>query len=129
MLTKIVVLSTIIFTGLMQPSSVHYVNDNPVTPIVESFIAEVSAYTNSPDETDSDNMITASGEIARGNIVACPSRYKFGTKIKIKDKVFICEDRMNVRYRDGNFFDILVETKNEAYNWGRQKIVVSVLSA
>lgn len=129
MVIKIVVLTTTLITGLLQPSSVYYVkNETPIIEVRETFIAEVSAYTNAVDETDSDNNITASGKIAEGNIVACPTRYKFGTKIKVNDKVYVCEDRMNARYRDGNYFDILVETKKEAFEWGRRNVEIVVLN-
>lgn len=129
MVIKIVVLTTALWSGLMQPSVLHYVAPSVEVQKIEPaeiILAEVSAYTNSPDETDADNMITASGKVAEGNIVACPSRFNFGTKVEINGKIYVCEDRMNARYRDGDYFDILVETKEEAYNWGRRTVEVSI---
>ena len=129
MVIKVVAMTTMLVTGLMQPSSVYYVkNETPIIEVRETFVAEVSAYTNAVDETDSDNNITASGKIAEGNIVACPIRFKFGTTVEINGKIFVCEDRMNSRYRHGDYFDILVETKTEAFEWGRRNVEVKVLN-
>ena len=94
---------------------------------IEVFFASVSAYTASPDETDLDHGTTASGKKAEGNIIACPSRYEFGTIVEIKGNEYICEDRMNKRYRSGNYFDILMETKKEAFKWGRRTVEVTVI--
>ena len=88
--------------------------------------AEVSAYTLSPDETDSSPNITASGKLATLGMVACPEMLSFGTKVEIGGKEYICEDRMNIRYRNTWNFDILMETKEQALKFGRQKLVIKV---
>lgn len=120
MVKSVAILATALVLGFNQPSEL-------VVPTpVEIMTAEVSAYTASPDETDNDHNTTASGKVAEGNMIACPSRYEFGTVIEIKGRQYICEDRMNRRYRKGNYFDILMDSKKEAYQWGRKIVEVKV---
>jgi len=93
----------------------------------EKINAEVSAYTASIEETDSTPTITASGTTTTKNrTIACPSRYEFGTKVRVKGKQYICEDRMNKRYRHGNYFDIFLEEKEDAFEFGRQQLTVYI---
>lgn len=93
---------------------------------VEVFIAEVTAYTSSEEETDDTPLLTASGELVGPGTIACPSRFAFGTLVRIEKRLYTCRDRMNARYRSTNHFDIWVETKQEAYAWGRRKVQVSI---
>lgn len=110
-------------------------------------IGEVSAYTSSPDETSGDPCISASGDnicelfydyISVGlEIMACPEKYEFSTRVSFVggtidgmfgnwayERHFICLDRMNKRYRDGNYFDIYFGMdKQGALDWGRRKNV------
>jgi 3D (Asp-Asp-Asp) domain-containing protein len=95
-------------------------------PSYEVVLAEVSAYTSSPDETWGDPFETASGERVRDGVIACPERYEFGTVVEIEGKEFECLDRMNKRYRDGNYFDIWMTEKELAYEWGRKKVEVKI---
>lgn len=92
-----------------------------------AYDAEVSAYTASVDETDSRPWEMASGRTVYIGAVACPARIPFGAKVLIGDETYTCEDRMNGRYRDSNHFDILVETKAEAFKFGRQHLSVIVI--
>ncbi len=88
--------------------------------------AEVTTYTSSPDETDDTPDITASGTKTRHGTLACPSRLAFGRKVEILGKKYTCEDRMNARYRDKEIYDIWVETKAEAYKFGKQKLIIKI---
>lgn len=90
-------------------------------------IAEVTAYTSRPEETDDTPEITASGETVYDGGIACPTRFKFGTKIEIAGKVYTCNDRMNRRYAHTNHFDIWYPDKSSALRFGRQKLTVLVL--
>ena len=94
---------------------------------VEKVLAIVTAYTSSVDETDSRPWETASGSIAGYGSVACPDRLAFGTRVVIDGKEYTCDDRMNIRYRDGDHFDIWKETKAKAFIWGRQVMEVEIL--
>ena len=97
-----------------------------VEPFKNEIVATVTGYTSSVDETDDTPFLTASGETTRHGIVACPSRFEFGTVIEIEGTRYECKDRMNKRYRDQNRFDIWFETKTEARNWGVKEVVVAV---
>jgi len=94
----------------------------------ETVVATITAYTSSVDETDDTPFITASGVSTGRGVIACPEKYKFGTKVEINDTLYTCEDRMNPRYRGQERFDIWVVTKNEAYKWGVRTLKVRVLA-
>ncbi|MGC9968483.1 MAG: hypothetical protein ABSC29_02005 [Minisyncoccia bacterium] len=84
-----------------------------------SLYLRVTAYSSSPDETDSTPSITANGMHVRDGIVAS-NFFPFGTKIKIPslfgNKVFTVEDRMNRRMKD--VVDIWMPTKAAALKFG-----------
>jgi len=123
------------------PEKVHHVQRITPTPLPpvetlavvskilphEKMIAEVSAYTSSADETDSTPNINAMGTKPGPGSIACPTRYAFGTKVIIGTDEFTCDDRMNPRYAGGDYFDIWVETKTEAMQWGRRTVKVTML--
>ena len=91
-----------------------------------SFIGNISWYTASADECGGkDDGITASGTVAcAGRTVAC-DHLPFGTRIRINGKEYIVEDRFGGGYTDR--VDIFCETKDEAFENGRQRLVVEVL--
>lgn len=93
---------------------------------LKKLLAEVTAYTSSPEETDDTPTITASGTTTRPGTAACPAFLEFGSRVKIGGEMYICEDRMAERYRHGHFFDIWMPEKAEAYEFGRQELVVLV---
>lgn len=99
----------------------------PVAPAKVVVLANVSAYTSSTDETDEDPGTTASGTTPERGTIACPSKYDFGTRVIIRGKTYICEDRMNSRYRKTEHFDIWVASKSEAYRWGRQTLKIEIM--
>lgn len=94
----------------------------------ETIIAEVTGYLLVEWETDDDPCIIASGlnacEVEK-NIVACPRKYPFGTKVLINGVIYTCEDRTNLKY-DGAF-DILFKTEEEMNNWGKRILPVTIL--
>lgn len=98
-----------------------------VEPPHEFLIAEISAYTSSVDETDESPHENASGGRPSHGSVACPSRFDFGTEIMINGETYTCDDRMNPRYTEGDYFDIWMETKAEAIHFGRVQMSVQVL--
>ncbi len=91
------------------------------------FTANVSAYTAAYDETDSGDGLTASGVyVKERTTIACPPEYPFGAKVKFENLgTFICEDRGGAI--KGNKFDMYVQTKSEAFAFGRQNIVAQVV--
>lgn len=92
----------------------------------ERVAAVVTAYTSSPDETWGDPFETASGARTGEGVIACPPKYPFGTQIVIEGRQYVCEDRMNRRYWNEERFDVWVETKHEAYQWGVRELLVKV---
>ena len=81
--------------------------------------AEITAYTASADECGNSLGITASGEKVQRGFVASSPAIPFGTILYIEGI-----GRVVVKDRGGaitkNHFDIYVETKEEAFNFGRQ---------
>lgn len=111
--------------GLAYMEPIVYERPAKQYPIVQ---AVVTAYTSSEDETDSSPFETASGAKTERGVVACPIKYKFGTKIEIDGRQYWCEDRMNRRYWHEERFDVWVVAKKEAYNWGRRELAIKILS-
>lgn len=108
-----------------------YLNNYKIEPRTiimneNTLIATITAYTSSVDETDDTPFITASGKKTGNGIIACPPKYPFGTQVEIEGRLFVCEDRMNKRYHNQERFDIWMETKDDAYNWGLRKLVVNI---
>ncbi len=101
----------------------------------EIIIAEVSAYTSRKIETDDTPCINAWGDNicniheAGIGIVACPSKFNRLDLIEISGKQFHCLDRMNIRYRNGNYFDIYFGMDLEgAKKFGRQTKQIKIYS-
>ena len=101
--------------------------------------AVITAYTSSPEETSGDPCMSASGvDLCQrpiidntGNdlfvyvvpdlVLACPSKYEFGTMVRIENDFYICLDRMAKRYQNGNYFDIYYGMdKKGALEFGKQ---------
>ena len=115
----------ILLAALMAVIPAHEFEIKPPVRI-EIVIAEVTMYNAHPAQTDSDPLITASGSTVNEMTAACPSRIEFGTRIMVQGREYVCEDRMNRRYRDGNFFDLIAPSYDEAKQWGRKKTIVEV---
>ena len=102
---------------------------SPITPIVaESRVVLVTAYSSTPDQTDSTPFITASGSYVRDGIVAC-NFLSFGTYVRFPDmygdKIFVVEDRMALK--NSHKIDIWFNTRWEAIQFGARYIKVEVL--
>ncbi len=91
------------------------------------FEINASAYTASADECGNSRGITASGlKVAANRTLACPPTYPFGATIAIEGYgTFRCEDRGGAI--KGNKFDIYMETKKEAFAFGRRHLIAEVL--
>jgi 3D (Asp-Asp-Asp) domain-containing protein len=91
------------------------------------FIINASAYTAAADECGKSDGITASGvKVAENRTLACPPAYPFGAKIAIEGYgVYTCEDRGGAI--KGNHFDIYVETKKQAFAFGRRNLLAEVV--
>jgi 3D (Asp-Asp-Asp) domain-containing protein len=88
----------------------------------------VTAYTSTPDQTDSTPFITANGTYVHDGIIAA-NWLKFGTRVRIPDmfgdKVFIVADRMNPRFDDRA--DIWMNDRQDAMNFGLRRLTIEVL--
>ncbi len=86
-----------------------------------------SAYTAAADECGKNDGITASGLMVTENrTLACPPNYPFGAKIAIDGLgEFRCEDRGGAI--KGNKFDIYMETKSDAFAFGRQHLEAEIV--
>ena len=88
-------------------------------PEPEPITFEATGYCACKKCTNSGNGITASGVKAKAGVTIAANRgYAFGTKIKIKDNVYIVQDRGGAI--KGNKLDIYFNTHEEALRFGRQ---------
>ena len=88
----------------------------------------LTAYSSTPDQTDSTPFTTASGTRVRDGIVAS-NFLAFGTKVQIPeifgDKVFTVEDRMAKKHSDK--IDIWFAERYLAKRFGKQEAEVVIL--
>lgn len=88
----------------------------------------ITGYSSTPEQTDSDPFITASGGWVRPGIIAA-NFLPFGTKIKIPeifgDRVFTVEDRMARKHPDK--IDIWFPSEVEALRFGVRTADIVIL--
>jgi 3D (Asp-Asp-Asp) domain-containing protein len=91
------------------------------------FTINASAYTAAADECGKSDGITASGiKVAEKRTLACPPNFPFGTKIAIEGLgEYRCEDRGGAI--KGNHIDIYMQTKKEAFSFGRRNLIAQVV--
>lgn len=91
--------------------------------------AVITAYTSTPDQTDSDPFTAASGKRVYDGMIAA-NGLPFGTKIMIPslygDKVFTVDDRMNSRYGFGRMDIWFDSSKSEAMKFGVKRVEVEI---
>lgn len=94
---------------------------------VGEFTINASAYTAAADECGNSKGITSSGiKVHEKRTIACPPEFPFGAKIKIEGMgTYVCEDRGGAI--KGNHIDIYVQTKTEAFAFGRQNLIAQVV--
>lgn len=89
-----------------------------------------TAYSSTPDQTDSSPFITAWNTRVRDGIVAA-NFLPFGTKIKIPDiygdKIFVVEDRMNRRY--WHVVDVWFPDRASAKEFGVKRVTIQILES
>jgi len=89
-----------------------------------SVLASISGYNATVEQCDSTPFIMASGKRVYKGAIA-NNCLKFGTKVKIYDKWYTVEDRMNKRY-GCEYFDIFFWDLDEAKEWGRRTIKIEI---
>lgn len=96
--------------------------------VAEDGVVPVSAYSSTPDQTDSSPFIMASGRHVYDGAIAA-NFLPLGTKVRFPErygnKIFTVEDRMNKRY--SYKMDIWMETRGEAINFGVRKLKYEIV--
>jgi len=96
---------------------------------VETIKVVITAYSSTPDQTDSTPFTTASNKTVADGIIA-NNMLPFGTKVRIPDlfgdKIFVVEDRMNRRKSDYHF-DIWFSSRELAVNFGVKTAELEIL--
>lgn len=107
----------------------HISPENKAETVTQKYTVVATAYSSTPDQTDSSPFITASGTYVRDGIIAT-NFLPFGSVVKIPDiygdKLFVVEDRMNQRYTTR--IDIWFSEREAALQFGKRTVVVEVLS-
>jgi len=103
----------------------------PDIPVVRySSWVLTTAYSSTPNQTDSTPFITASGTRVRDGIIAC-NFLRFGTRVRFPelygDKIFVVEDRM--ARKNDHKIDIWFASRNQAKQFGIKQIKIEVLEA
>lgn len=86
----------------------------------------VSAYTVSSDECNKGDGVTASGEIGTPYLTCACDSLPFGTKLLIDGQIWIVQDRFGGGY--SNRVDLMMETKEQCFAFGRRDIEVEILN-
>ena len=133
----VIIIVGIYYQGFVKERTILIINEVEAKEIRieldEWLTGEFTAYNPTQSQCDSTPRITASQKQIKEGMIACPSKYKFGTKIEIEGLgVYTCEDRMNIRYdcfrqkggckEEKFYFDIVLEDYNKAINFGRQSL-------
>ncbi len=88
----------------------------------------VTAYSSTPDQTDSSPFITANGTFVRDGIVAT-NFLPFGTKVKFPaysgDKIYTVQDRM--AKKNSHKIDIWMPTRHAALDFGVKKLAYEIV--
>lgn len=90
--------------------------------------AYVTAYS-SVESCWDERCTMASGKSAYVGAVACPRDLRLGSKVKIDDVTYVCEDRTARRYNGR--FDLFMgygpKAHGKAINWGIVKLKVEII--
>ena len=87
-------------------------------------LCNISAYTASSDECGKNDGITASGVQAVAGRTIAMDGVPFGTEVEIEGHIYVVEDRFGGGYTDR--IDIFMDTKAEAFRWGRRWLEVKI---
>ncbi|MEK7151780.1 MAG: 3D domain-containing protein [Patescibacteria group bacterium] len=119
--------------NMLQDSSLVSIHSPVITEktkVLKILTLSASAYSSTPDQTDSTPFITAWNTHVRDGIIAA-NFLPFGTKIKIPDiygdKIFVVEDRMNRRY--WHKIDIWFPDRQSALEFGLKTVKIEILES
>jgi len=112
---------------MLQKTHLISVKPLPQWTLKETRSVIVTAYSSTPDQTDSTPFITASGSFVRPGIVAC-NFLPFGTKVQFPylfgSRIFVVEDRLAPK--NSHKIDIWFPNRTSALKFGRQKTIVYI---
>lgn len=95
----------------------------------ENFYAvTATAYSSTPEQTDSSPFITASGSHVRHGIIAA-NFLPLGTKVRLGQEIYTVEDRMNKRYNGKYRIDIWMASLGAAQSFGSRTLLIEVIAA
>ena len=97
---------------------------NPAPLPYRVVLCNISAYTAHSDECGKGDGITASGVQAVAGRTIAMDGIPFGTKVEIDGHVYTVEDRFGGGYTDR--IDIYMDSKEEAFQWGRRLLEVKI---
>ncbi|MFA6537584.1 MAG: hypothetical protein WCT18_04295 [Patescibacteria group bacterium] len=117
---------------LTQPEFVKFENKKDIAKVKRTYKVTATAYSSTPDQTDSTPCITANGlDVCKHNRedVIAANFLKFGTRVRIPDlygdTVFTVADRMNPRY--DSRIDLWMTSRERAIQFGKKNITIEVL--
>lgn len=88
-----------------------------------------TAYSSTPDQTDSTPFTTSNGKPVYDGLIAA-NWLPYNTKIRIPDlfgeKIFTVNDRMNARYRTGRL-DVWMASRNDARKFGARGVRIQIV--
>lgn len=96
-------------------------------PREDFFAVTATAYSSTPEQTDSSPFITASGSRVRHGIIAA-NFLPLGTEVKIGQEIYTVEDRMNKRYNGEYRIDIWMASLEEALSFGSRTLLIEVVT-
>lgn len=100
----------------------------PIT-IKKTVSVVATAYSSTPDQTDSSPFVTSNGKWVYDGLIAA-NGLKYGTKIRFPDvfgdKIFTVNDRMNSRY-GASRIDIWMQTREQAKLFGVKRLRMQII--
>ena len=117
------IIFSLVHIPLLPPLNTLPINENKA--VVTVIDATIYAYNSEVGQTDNDPFMTASMTMVRNGIIA-NNCLAFGTVVLIDGEPFEVMDRMNSRY-GCEVFDIWMEERADAINFGKQFKKISVL--
>ncbi|MEX2055179.1 MAG: 3D domain-containing protein, partial [Candidatus Andersenbacteria bacterium] len=86
-----------------------------------------TAYSSSGDQTDANPFATASGtHVHQGTLAA--NFLPFGSQVRIGEKIYTVEDRLNSRYNGRYIVDLWFPSREEALRFGVQVVEMEIVS-
>lgn len=111
----------------------HLIFDEPLPPASYPFKdgsvlgVTTSAYSSTVAQTDADPFTTASGAQVQEGVIAA-NFLPLGTKVRIGQKLYTVEDRLNSRYNGSYRIDVWMRSTEEARAFGVRPQIIEIVS-